>query len=240
MATTLPSVVQSPNPGEKVTLFRLDTTALGGDVKYFCQASINGSGVTFQGIYYTPVDVEFSGFETSGAGGLPTPQMKLANTNGVFQGIVNAFGDLIGATIYRIRTFRRFLDGQPDADATAYYGPDTFRIERKVSENPVFIEWELSAAFDQEGKMLPGRTIIRDTCLWRYRYWDASKTPAAFDYSKAQCPYTGSAYYTELGVVTTNPALDKCGRRLSDCKLRFGANQPLPFGGFPGAARVRL
>ncbi len=29
--------------------------------------------------------------------------------------------------------------------------------------------------------------------------------------------------------------IDQCGKRLSSCKLRFGANAPLPFGGFPGA-----
>ena len=30
---------------------------------------------------------------------------------------------------------------------------------------------------------------------------------------------------------------DRCGKRLSSCKLRFGANNPLPFGGFPGVSR---
>lgn len=30
---------------------------------------------------------------------------------------------------------------------------------------------------------------------------------------------------------------DRCGKRLTSCKLRFGENNPLPFGGFPGASR---
>lgn len=30
---------------------------------------------------------------------------------------------------------------------------------------------------------------------------------------------------------------DKCGKRITSCKLRFGATNPLPFGGFPGVAR---
>lgn len=235
MTTALASAVQTPDVGQKVTLFRLDVSSLGGAVYYFCQAAINNTGVTFGGVYYTPVDVDFSGFETTGVGGLPTPRMKLANTNGVFQTLVNTYGDLIGCQIQRIRTFSRFLDGQAEADSTAFYGPDTFRIERKTSENPTFIEWELSASFDQEGKMLPGRTIVRDTCLWRYRIW----TGAAFDYSKAQCPYAGTNYFNAIGGVETNPANDKCGRKLSDCKLRFGAAGVLPFGGFPGTARSR-
>jgi lambda family phage minor tail protein L len=217
-------------------MFRLDTTSIGGDVKYFCQSAYETTGITFGGVYYTPVDVEFSGFETSGTGGLPTPHMKLSNSNGVFQAMVNTYGDLVGCVLQRVRTFRQFLDGEPQADPSAYYGPETFRIDRKVSENPVFIEWELAASFDQEGKMLPGRTVVRDTCLWRYRYWNS--TTHAWDYSKAQCPYTGSNYYDEMGNLKTDPTQDVCGRRLSDCKVRFGANNVLPFGGFPGVARV--
>lgn len=30
---------------------------------------------------------------------------------------------------------------------------------------------------------------------------------------------------------------DICGKRLTSCKLRFGENNPLPFGGFPGVSR---
>ncbi len=218
-------------------LFRLDTTSIGGDVKYFTQGAYTTTGVTFGGVYYTPVDVEFSGFETTGVGGLPTPKMKLANTNGVFQAMVNTYGDLVGCVIQRVRTFRQFLDGEPEADPTAYYGPETFRVDRKSSENPIFIEWELAAHFDQEGKMLPGRVVVRDTCLWRYRYFNP--TTSQFDYSKAQCPYAGGAFFDQLGIPTGDPSQDKCGRRLTDCKARFGADAVLPFGGFPGVARVR-
>lgn len=238
---SLSSVVQTPNPGDIATMFRLDTTSIGGSVQYFCQAAANTSGFSFGGVYYTPVDVKFEGFETNGTGALPQPKMQLAATNGVFQAMVNTYGDLVGCSIHRVRTFKRFLDGEPDADPTAYYGPDLFRVERKSSENPVFIEWELSAAIDQEGKMLPGRQVLRDTCLFRYRVWDPALAggAGAFDYSKAVCPYTGTnGSFTKTGVPTTN-ANDQCGRQLSQCKLRFGANNPLPFGGFPGVARVR-
>ncbi|PVF11381.1 phage minor tail protein L, partial [Yersinia pestis] len=32
---------------------------------------------------------------------------------------------------------------------------------------------------------------------------------------------------------------DKCSGLLVDCKKRFGADNPLPFGGFPGAALIK-
>lgn len=239
----LPLVVQSPKPGDLVVLFRLDATSAGGQVYYFAQGAYDTEGVTFGGVYYTPVDVEFSDFETNGNGALPTPKMRIANANGVIQGMVNAYGDLMGCPISRVRTFRRFLDGEPEADPSAYYGPDHFRIERKVSENPVFIEWELSASIDQEGKMLPGRQVIRDTCLWRYRHYDPDDPTAAADgfvYPKgtAACPYAGTANFDRLDRPTTKNK-DVCARRLSSCEKRFGTGVELPFGGFPGVARVR-
>jgi len=227
---------QSPNPGEIVTMFILDTTRIGGSIQHFCQAAINNAGITFGGIYYTPVDVEFSGFDLTGTGAMPQPKIKVANTNSIFQALVNTYGDLVGCTLQRLRTFAQFLDGAALADPTACYGPDTFRVERKVNENQIYIEWELSSNIDNEGKLLPGRVVIRDTCLWRYRRWNAATS--AFDYTKAQCPYTGSNFYDINGATVATGDLDVCSRHLSGCKLRFGSNQPLPFGGFPGVSRA--
>jgi lambda family phage minor tail protein L len=232
---SLTSVVQTPNPGARVALFRFDATPVGGSVMFFTQGAYGSTGPTFGGVYYTPVDVEFSGFEVSSQGALPTPKIKIANTNGVFQALVNNFGDLVGCQIQRVRTFQRFLDGEPEADPSAYFGPDTFKIDRKSDDNPVYIEWELAASIDVESKTLPGRIVVRDTCTWRYRVWNAGSS--SFDYSNVQCPYAGSANFDPTGASTT-PDKDECGRKLGDCRLRFGQNAVLPFGGFPGAARV--
>ena len=37
--------------------------------------------------------------------------------------------------------------------------------------------------------------------------------------------------------VESSLANDRCGKRVSSCKLRFGANNALPFGSFPSAGR---
>lgn len=220
-------------------LFRFDTSSLGGPVMFFCQTAAQSGieGVSFGGVTYTPVDVVFEGMETTTSGSLPRPTIQIASSNGVIQSIINTYGDLRGCILQRVRTFAKFLDGEPAADPTMYFGPDTFRVHRKISEGPVFVQWELSAAIDQEGKMLPGRQIIRDTCSWRYRQHIAGTN--SFDYAKVHCPYTGSDFFTKAAVSTEDPALDRCGRKVSDCELRFGVGNPLPFGGFPGAARVR-
>lgn len=230
------SNLQSLTPGEKIALYRLDTTKVGGTELFFTQGSKDGKPLVFGGVSYFPVDIEVSGFEVNAGGPLPTPTVRIANADGYAQELVNGLGDLLGCQLQRIRTFAQFLDGAPEADPTAYLGPDTFEIERKVEESKEFIEWQLSATIDQEGKMIPGRVVVRDTCLWRYRTYN--KTTGRFDYTKAQCPYEGTRCFDRAGVETSSDK-DSCGRRVSDCELRFGEGNPLPFGGFPGAARVR-
>ena len=226
---------QSLSQSAPISLFTIDATKSGGPLMHFVMGSERDGVVTYNGIDYQPVDVQFDGLETSGAGALPTPLIRISNIDSTAQALVNTYGDMTDCILYRVRTFERFLDSQPDADPEAYYGPDVFRFERKTSENEVYIEWELSAAIDQEGKKLPGRTAIRATCLWRYRYYNESN--GEFDYSKAQCPYTGDAYYDINDLPVDTAAEDVPSRNLSCCKLRFGSANPLPFGGFIGLQR---
>lgn len=235
--TSIHAVAQSLSPDAIITLFTLDTTSIGGPVLNFVQDKEVGGSVFFGEVEFNSVDIEFKGLETSGVGALPTPTLILSNSDGIFQAILNTWGDVLGCPIYRMRTYARFLDGHDEPDSSAYFGPDTFKVERKVDENPNTIEWELSASIDQQGKMIPGRQVIRDTCLWRYRIWNPAT--ATFTYTKAQCPYTGTAYFDINDNPTLLQAEDAPSRRISCCEARFGKGNPLPFGGFPGVARVR-
>jgi lambda family phage minor tail protein L len=225
---------QKLDPSAMISLFTIDATSVGGTVMRFVQASQGSGDVKFGGVSYQSIDIEFSGLETSGVGALPTPTMSIANTDMFIQALVNTLGDLNGCIITRIRTFARFLDGQPDADSTAIYGPDVYKVERKAEDSSVQISWELSAAIDQEGKMLPGRPMVRDTCMWRYRAYDAAT--GNFNYDRVLCPYTGTKYFDEDDKVTTK-ANDKPSRTVNCCELRFGKGKPWPFGGFPGMGR---
>jgi lambda family phage minor tail protein L len=240
--TALTQEAQKLSLSAPIALYRLDATAAGAAIYYFVQASEDGgAGVYFGGQLYRAIDISLDGFEVNAGGVLPTPKMQIANSDLLIQSLVNTYGDLAGCELRRVRTFRRFLDGQPEADPTAYMGPDVFRIERKSDENLVYIEWELSAAIDQEGKLLPGRQFIRDVCTRRYRRYDPTNPAAATDGfvypSIFPCPYTATPSFTSVGDPTT-PSNDKCGRKLSDCKLRFGNNTALPMGAFPGIGRV--
>lgn len=45
---------------------------------------------------------------------------------------------------------------------------------------------------------------------------------------------TGANYYDENDVIATTAANDRCGKRYTSCKIRFGT-RVMPFGGFPSA-----
>lgn len=218
-----------------VHLYELDLTPLGDDILRFCSSVQETDVVKFGGYSYEPRAVEVTGFEVTGEGASPEPMIKMSNLDNQIGMAIAGFGDLVGMRFTRIRTFREFLDGEADPDSTATFPSEQYLIEQKVTQNSIFVEWKLSSALDQEGKLLPGRQVLRDVCTWQYRRYDEEL--AAFDYTKATCPYAGSSYFDETGQVTTLEQ-DRCSKQLSGCRARF-ASSPLPFSGFPAVAKVR-
>lgn len=235
---SLTADIQRPDlnrSGGRVELFVLDVSALGGAIHRVCSSINEGAPVQWQGNTYSPVPVEMTGFEVSGGGALPTPTLKLSDGFGVFRAMINAYNDLIGAKITRYVTYRKYLDGADEADPLAHFPEDIYYISRKSRQSGVVIEWQCAALMDQQGKKLPGRTLLKDICDQRYRIWDPDTS--SFDYTNATCPYTGTNYFDEMGVVCAVED-DFCGQRLTDCILRYGT-AALPFRGFPGVSHVR-
>ena len=231
---TISSDIQKLDPGAIVDLFELDSSTItGGDVLYF-HAGVNelGNDVVWQGKTYTRFPIEASGFERSSGGAIPRPRIRVANVTGLVGALARELQDLVGAKLTRRRTFVRYLDAvnftggiNPSADPNCGFPDEVWTVERKVSENGIFLEFELSAAFDVAGVMLPRRQCIQNICTWRYR--------------SAECGYAGGAVATKNDVATSDLAQDDCGKRLASCKLRFGTYSELPFGGFPGVGLLR-
>jgi lambda family phage minor tail protein L len=228
MSDQVNQLIQQPSTDSLVELYSIDATALGGDVRYWTPGPLNGAVLTFGGISYYPVPVEASGFEMNGQGKMPTPQLKMMNTP-IITALIIGYGDLIGATVTRIRTFKRFLDGQPNANSSAMMRPDIYKIDRKALQNQGTIIFELAAASDQQGVKLPRRQVLR-ICTYTYRRWVNNA------WVMGTCPYTGSNLYKLDDTGTGDPTQDNCGRRVSSCKARFGASANLPTGAFPGAS----
>lgn len=113
----------------------------------------------------------------------------------------------------------------PYADPNAHFPDEVWFIDRKASENGIFIQFELAAAFDVAGVQLPRRQCIQNTCTWVYR--------------SAECGYSGGPVAKINDQPTSSWAEDRCGKRLTSCEIRFGANNELPYGGFPGVGLIR-
>ena len=214
-----------------VELYELDTTVTGGvDVIRFTPHGPNelGNDIVFGGQTYVRFPIEASGFARSGHGALPRPNLSVANVTGLVGAIAD---DLIGSKLTRTRTFAKYLDavnfsgGNPQADPNQVIDREIWFVDRKSVDNKLIVEFELAAAFDLAGVMLPRRQFVQNVCPWRYR--------------GPECGYTGGAVADEKDQPTADPAKDRCGKRLASCKLRFGQYAELPFGGFPAVGLLR-
>lgn len=221
------------NQGQNVELFELDLTPFGAELLRF-HGGVNEymQPIIWQGNEYTPFPVEATGFAKSSTGTVPRPSLKIANINGAVSQILMATGDIEGARFVRKRTKVMYLDavnflaGNPTADPLSCLPDDVFYISQKKSENIRMIEFELAPSTDLQGVMIPNRQINASYCPFTYR--------------SEECGYTGGACATENDIATTDIAIDQCSKKLSGCKMRFGANGELPFGGFPSSSLVRF
>lgn len=235
------SELQKINPSSIVELFELELSAAlhGSAYTYRFHAGINdvGSGaqdIIWDGNTYSKFPIEVEGFEYNAeSGSLPRPRIRVANLLASITTILldvnntTAGNDLTGAKLTRIRTLVRYIDnanfdgdnpfGTPDT--TAKLPDEIFYVARKVSEDRDMVEFELAAAFDLAGVRAPKRQCSANLCPWIYK--------------GSECGYSGSVFYDENNNVVGNTDQDKCGKKLSSCQIRFGANNPLPFGGFP-------
>ena len=103
-----------------------------------------------------------------------------------------------------------------------FFADEIWYVDRKSSENGIFIEFELASAMDLTNVKLPKRQVTQNVCAWKYR--------------SAECSYAGGPVANIMDIITTDATKDVCGHRVESCKLRFGANATLPYGGFEGSS----
>jgi lambda family phage minor tail protein L len=222
--------VLEPNAIIELFQLHLDATLHGSaDIYYFhngVNAAVTGN-VVWNGQSYVRLPLEATGFDYSSSGSLPRPKLAVSNIGSSITALllqvnlITAGNDLGGAKVVRIRTLKKYLDGEAGADPHAKFPDEIWYVDRKSNENRAVVEFELASKFDLVGVMLPRRQIIANVCQWVYR--------------SGECGYTGSNYWNTQDQVVGTLALDACGKRISSCKLRFGETAELPFGSFPGA-----
>ena len=220
------------NPSAIIELFEvhLDNTLHGSTDVYRFHAGANADvdgNVVFNGNTYTRIPVKADGFEMTNTGTLPRPTLTISNLDGTMTTLLllvnatTAGNDLGGAEVRRIRTLKKFLDGEAAADPNAKFPDERWFIDRKANESRDSVTFELASKFDLAGQKLPKRQIVANVCQWVYR--------------SSECSYAGSNYFDVNGNTVSTLAADVCGKRVESCKLRFGNTAELPFGSFPGA-----
>ena len=213
------------DPSAELYLFVLDATVCGGGISYIApEPNALGTSITWQGQAYTVLPIQVEGFEWSTKGTLPRPKMRVSALGGVIGGMIRDYGDLVGATVITKHFFARHLDAinfpggvNPNVDPTAGWPDEPWIVERKTSETKDVIEFELVTPMDRQNALIPKQRVTANVCGWK---------------SASVCPFSVNGL---------------CGKRLTDCKVHAagdGLGLPafaggLPFGAFPGTARVR-
>ena len=193
-----------------------------------CNENRTGN-ITFGGLTYSRIPIEATGFERKANGASPRPTLTVANIDQTLTLLLNdvnffnSGNDLGGAQVRRILTMKKFLDGESDADSSAFLPYEIWIVDRKASENMNTVTFELSTELDRPNAQVPKRELIGNCCQCAYRSYE--------------CSYTVSNYFDKNNNSVSSLADDVCGKRLTSCKARFGENAQLPFGAFPTAGR---
>jgi len=224
------------NPSAIIELFelRLESALHGSNDVYRFHAGSNADvtgNIVFNSQTYSRVPIKADGFEYTNTGTLPRPTLAVSNLSSTISALLllvnatTAGNDLGGAEVRRIRTLKKYLDGESAADPNAQFPQERWFIDRKSSETRDVVTFELASKFDLAGQKIPRRQIIANVCQWKYR--------------SSECSYTGSNFFDANGNTVSTLAQDVCGKRVASCKLRFGDNAELPFGSFPGAGLTK-
>ncbi|MCS6489743.1 phage minor tail protein L [Burkholderia thailandensis] len=215
--------IQQLEPGRLIEFFEVDCTEIGADVLRF-HRHLQSTSIVWQGREYRSWPIQATGFEQTSDAQQPSPTLRVGDINGTISALCVALGDLVGAKVFRRRTLARYLDavnfpaGNPTADPNEEMPPQQWRIEQKSDEQPgLHVEFTLSSPLDFGGQQLPKRQII-SICQWGYR--------------GPECGYTGAACFDKDDNPVSDPALDRCSKKISGCERRFSVNNPLPIGGF--------
>lgn len=187
------------------------------------------ANIWWQGNEYQAYPIKADGFEISGNGPSSRPTLTVSNLYGIITGIAANFGQGLGGKVTRRLVYAQFLDARnftggknrkadPTQEAVSY-----FIIEQLKSLDDEQATFELASPAETDNAKIPLLMITSDVCIWQYR--------------SAQCGYTGGPVADEFDNPTSDRKKDKCSHCIRGCKLRFGDDAVLPFGGFPSTTQ---
>ncbi|ECN3273247.1 phage minor tail protein L, partial [Salmonella enterica subsp. enterica serovar Enteritidis] len=147
----------------------------------------------------------------NGKGASPRPNLVVANLFGLVTGMAEDLQSLVGASVVRHQVYSKFLDavnfsnGNPGADpeqeAVARYNVE--QLSELDSSTATII---LASPAETDGSVVPGRTMLADSCPW--------------DYRDENCGYDGPPVADEFDKPTSDPKKDKCSHCMKGCEMR--------------------
>ena len=189
------SELQSLNPSSLIELFTLQLIegthyATGNPdsvptiFRFHAGTSMNSNAnIIWQGDTYQKFPIDAVGFEFSGKGQIPRPQLTMSNLGGISRSgsvlsvtdlliIVNLttpHNDLLGATLTRLLVLASSLDNANFSSGSNPFGTpnsnelpqEIYVIDRKMSESRNLVQFELTAANDTQNKRVPARQVTR-------------------------------------------------------------------------------
>ena len=174
------SELQKINPSAIIELFELQlfTSIHGQDTlfRFHSGSNQNSNGeIIWEGNTYQRFPIEAEGFEFTGKGQIPRPQLTISNVLSTITTLIasvnatTAANDLNGAKLTRIRTTADNIDAANFPSGSNPFGtpssnkfPDEiFFLDRKIVENRQIVQYELVSEIDQANVRIPKRQITR-------------------------------------------------------------------------------
>lgn len=241
---TFENCLQSLFPGEIITLIEVDGTKFGAQVYRFhaeniaytpeelMQARETGilppKEIKFRGDVYGARPFGITGIGFTSNGKAEKPQLALSNIDSRVSALIRSYNGMMQAKVTIWVTAADLMDEEGNVD-DGDYRKLVYYIERPNFVNKTIARFELTSPYDMDGIMIPSR-LTQSVCYWAQRGWYRSGKG---------CGYNGSAMFDKDNNPVTDPSKDYCAGTVTACKLRFGEQNELDFGGCAVASLLR-
>ena len=241
---TFENCLQSLYPGEIITLIDIDGTKFGANKYCFhseniaytpeelMQARETGilppKDIIFRGDVYGARPFGISGIGFTSNGKAEKPQLSLSNIDGRVAALIRSYNGMMQAKV-TIWITQADLLGENGSVEDGAYRKLVYYIERPNFVNRDVARFDLTSPYDMDGIMIPSR-LTQSVCYWAQRGWYRSGKG---------CGYNGSAMFDKDNNPVSDPSQDFCAGTVTACKLRFGPENELDFGGAAVASLLR-
>ena len=189
------SELQKLNPSSIIELFEIELveglhyatgnpTSVPTTYRFHAGTKIDSyADIVWQSNTYEKLPIEVKGFEYSGKGQIPRPQLLISNLGGITSSgtalrvtdllttvnLITANNDLLNAKVTRIKTTADNLDASNFSGGSNPYGTpssdqfpqEIYFIDRKHTESRDVVHFELVSALDLQNLRLPKRQVTR-------------------------------------------------------------------------------